>query len=220
MRAEPSFLASTIGKKVVMAVTGIILFGFVVGHMVGNLQAYLGPEALNAYAVWLRELGHGSALWIVRVVLLLSVLLHIWAATALTIENRRARPIGYRQTSYQRSTYASRTMVWSGPILALFIIYHLLHFTFGTVHPSFVSGDVYHNFVEGFRVVPVSLFYVVAMLALGYHLYHGVWSMLQTLGLSHPRYNFLRHGLAGLMTAVVVVVNISFPLAVLAGVIR
>jgi len=220
MRAEPSFLASTIGKKVVMAVTGIILFGFVVGHMVGNLQAYLGPEALNAYAVWLRELGHGSALWIVRAILLLSVLLHIWAATALTIENRRARPIGYRQTSYQRSTYASRTMVWSGPILALFIIYHLLHFTFGTVHPSFAPGNVYHNFVEGFRVVPVSLFYIVAMLALGYHLYHGIWSMLQTLGLSHPRYNFLRHGLAGLMTAVVVVVNISFPLAVLAGVIR
>jgi succinate dehydrogenase / fumarate reductase cytochrome b subunit len=219
MRAEP-FAASTIGKKVVMAVTGIVLFGFVVGHMIGNLQAYLGPEALNAYAVWLRELMHGAAIWIVRAVLLLSVILHIWSATALTIDNQRARPIGYRKREYERSTYASRTMVWSGPILALFVIYHLLHFTFGTVHPSFVEGDVYHNFVAGFQAVPVSVFYIVAMLALGYHLYHGIWSMLQTLGLSHPRYNFLRHGFAGLMTAIVVVGNISFPLAVLTGVIR
>lgn len=203
-----------------MAVTGFILFGFVVAHMIGNLQAYMGPEALNAYAVWLRELLHGAGLWIARAVLLLSVILHMWSATALTIDNRRARPVGYRRREYDRSTYASRTMVWSGPILLLFIIYHLLHFTFGTVHPSFVEGDVYHNFVAGFQVVPVSIFYIVAMLALGYHLYHGIWSMLQTLGLSHPRYNFLRHGFAGLMTAVVVVGNISFPLAVLTGVIR
>jgi succinate dehydrogenase / fumarate reductase cytochrome b subunit len=188
--------------------------------MIGNLQAYMGPEALNAYAVWLRELLHGAGLWIARAVLLLSVILHIWSATALTIDNRRARPVGYRRRKYDRSTYASRTMVWSGPILLLFIIYHLLHFTFGTVHPSFVEGDVYHNFVAGFQVVPVSIFYIVAMLALGYHLYHGIWSMLQTLGLSHPRYNFLRHGFAGLMTAIVVVGNISFPLAVLTGVIR
>ncbi|HYJ32960.1 MAG TPA: succinate dehydrogenase cytochrome b subunit [Candidatus Binatia bacterium] len=219
LRAEP-FAASTIGKKVVMAVTGFILFGFVVAHMIGNLQAYMGPEAMNAYAVWLRELMHGSALWIARAVLLLSVILHIWSATALTWDNVRARPVGYRRRAYDRSTYASRTMVWSGPILLLFIVYHLLHFTFGTVHPSFVEGDVYHNFVAGFQVVPVSVFYIVAMLALGYHLYHGIWSMLQTLGLSHPRYNFLRHGFAGLMTAIVVVGNISFPLAVLTGVIR
>jgi succinate dehydrogenase / fumarate reductase cytochrome b subunit len=200
-QAEP-FAASTIGKKVVMAVSGFILFGFVVAHMIGNLQAYMGPEALNAYAVWLRELLHGAGLWIARAVLLLSVILHIWSATALTIDNRRARPVGYRRREYDRSTY------------------HLLHFTFGTVHPSFVEGDVYHNFVAGFQVVPVSIFYIVAMLALGYHLYHGIWSMLQTLGLSHPRYNFLRHGFAGLMTAIVVVGNISFPLAVLTGVIR
>jgi succinate dehydrogenase / fumarate reductase cytochrome b subunit len=220
LRAEPSFLASTIGKKVVMAVTGVVLVGFVVGHMIGNLTAYLGAEAMNAYAEWLRTLLHGAALWIVRGGLLASVLLHVWAAVALTVENRRARPIGYRRTHRERSTYASRTMVWSGPILALFVVYHLLHFTTGSVHPSFVPGDAYRNFVEGFRVAPVSLFYVFAMLALGVHLYHGVWSMLQTLGLSHPRYNHLRHGLAGLLTAVVVVVNISFPLAVLAGVIR
>jgi len=218
-RVEP-FTASTIGKKVVMAVTGLVLFGFVVAHMIGNLQAYMGPEAMNAYAVWLRELMHGAALWVARGTLLLSVILHIWSATALTIDNRRARPVRYRRHAHERSTYASRTMVWSGPILALFVIYHLLHFTFGTVHPSFVEGDVYHNFVAGFQVLPVSIFYIVAMLALGYHLYHGIWSMMQTLGWSHPRYNFLRHGLSGLFTAIVVVGNISFPLAVLFGVIR
>lgn len=220
MGREPTLMGSSVGKKVVMAVTGLILFGFVVAHMIGNLQAYLGPEAMNAYAVWLRELLHGAGLWIARLVLLVSVLLHAWSATAITIENQRARPVGYRMTRHERSTYASRTMVWSGPILALFVVYHILHLTTGTVHPDFVPGDVYHNFVAGFRVVPVSAFYIVAMLALGYHLYHGVWSMLQTLGLAHPRYDRLRTAFAGVFTAIVVVGNISFPVAVLLGVIR
>jgi len=218
---EPrGFLATTVGKKVVMAATGIVLFGFVFLHMVGNLQAYMGPEALNHYAVWLRELAHGGGLWIARAVLLLCVGLHIWAATALTIDNWRARRIGYRERQWTESTYASRTMVWSGPILALFVVYHILHLTTGTLHPSFVPGDVYHNFVAGFRVVPVSIFYILAMLALGYHLYHGVWSMLQTLGLSHPRYNALRHACSTAFTVVIVGVNISFPIAVLAGIIK
>ena len=220
MAGEPTLMGSSVGKKVVMAVTGIILFGFVVVHMVGNLQAYMGPEALNAYAVWLRELLHGAGLWIARIVLLVAVVLHIWAATALTIGNVRARPAGYRMLRHERSTYASRTMVWSGPILALFIVYHILHFTTGTLHPDFVEGDVYHNFVAGFRVVPVSAFYILAMLALGYHLYQGAWSMLQTLGLAHPRYDRLRMAFAGVFTGIVVVGNISFPVAVLLGVIR
>jgi succinate dehydrogenase cytochrome b subunit len=218
-RAVP-FLDATVGKKAVMAVTGLILFGFVVVHMIGNLQAYVGPEALNAYAVWLRELLHGAGLWIARAVLLTAVAFHIWAAVALTAENRKARPVAYRQRRWEESTYASRTMVWSGPILALFIVYHLLHLTIGNVHPSFVEGDVYHNFVTGFRVVPVSLFYIVAMLCLGLHLYHGAWSMLQTLGLSHARWNPLRKAFAGTITAVVVLGNISFPVAVLLGIIR
>ena len=218
---EPrGFLAATVGKKVVMAVTGIILFGYVFIHMVGNLQAYMGPEALNHYGAFLRALVHGWALWAVRIVLLASVGLHIWAATALTLDNLKARGAGYRQRTWVDSTFASRTMVWSGPILALFVIYHILHFTTGNVHPSFVEGDVYHNFVAGFRVVPASIFYIVAMLALGYHLYHGFWSMLQTLGLSHPRYNRLRHVFAAVFTFTIVGVNISFPIAVLAGVIR
>jgi succinate dehydrogenase / fumarate reductase cytochrome b subunit len=218
---EPrGFLATTVGKKVVMAGTGVILFGFVFMHMVGNLQAYMGPEALNHYAVWLRELAHGGALWIFRGVLLISVGLHIWAATSLTLENWKARRTGYRARVWTDSTYASRTMVWSGPIVAIFVVYHILHFTTGTVHPSFIEGDVYHNFVAGFRVVPVSIFYIVGMLALGYHLYHGFWSMLQTLGLSHPRYNPLRHAFSAAFTFAIVGVNISFPIAVLTGIIR
>jgi len=220
MPRDTNFLDASVGKKAVMAATGLVLFGFVVAHMIGNLTAYIGPEAMNEYAVWLRELLHGAGLWVARGVLLAAAILHVWAAVGLTIENRKARPVGYHRRRWEESTYASRTMVWSGPILALFIVYHLLHLTTGNVHPSFVEGDAYHNFVAGFRVVPVSVFYVVAMLCLGMHLFHGAWSMLQTLGLSHPRWNPLRYAAAGALTAVVVLGNISFPVAVLLGIIR
>jgi succinate dehydrogenase / fumarate reductase cytochrome b subunit len=203
-----------------MAVTGLVLFGFVVAHMFGNLQVYLGPEAMNHYAEFLREFLHGSGLWIARAVLLLAVALHIWAAATLSLESRSARPQGYRVETHRASTYASRTMIWSGPLLALFIGYHLAHLTFGTVHPEFVEGDVYHNFISGFSRWPVSLLYIAAMLALGLHLYHGVWSMLQTLGLSHPRWNPLRMAFAAGITAIVVLGNVSFPVAVLAGYLR
>ena len=212
-----TLLGSSIGKKVVMAVTGIVLFGFVVGHMLGNLQVYMGPQALNDYAVFLREFLHGQGLWITRALLIACVVLHIWAATSLTLANRAARPVGYRLHQYQESTYASRTMRWSGVILFLFVWYHLMHFTFGNVHPSFEEGNVYHNFIAGFSTAWVSGFYILAMLCLGLHLYHGVWSMLQTLGLSHPRYDHLRHAFATLITVVVVAGNISFPIAVLTG---
>jgi succinate dehydrogenase / fumarate reductase cytochrome b subunit len=131
--------------------------------------------------------------------------------------NRAARPQGYREKEHRESTYASRTMRWSGVFLLLFIVYHLMHLTWGNVHPDFVHGDVYHNFIVGFRQTLVSVVYIVAMLALGLHLYHGTWSFLQTLGLSHPRYNPLLHTVATLVTAVVVIGNISMPLAVMAG---
>ena len=211
------FLSSTIGQKVVMALTGAILFGFVLGHLAGNLLFYLGPEAINAYAVELRTLLHGSALWIARATLLLAVVLHIWSAWALTVRNAQARPHGYRQLAHVRSTYASRTMRWSGVIILAFVIYHLMHFTFGNAHPAFVEGDVYHNVVTGFRVWPVSLFYILAMVMLGFHLNHGVWSMFHTLGVSHPaRRRALRLGAAAL-SVLIVLGNISFPLAVLFG---
>ena len=211
------FLNSTIGQKVVMAVTGAILFGFVLGHLAGNLLLYQGPEAINAYAVELRTLLHGAALWIARGTLLLAVVLHIWSAWALTVRNAKARPHGYSQLAHVRSTYASRTMRWSGVIVLAFVIYHLMHFTFGNVHPSFVEGDVYHNVVTGFRVWPVSLFYVIAMVLLGLHLNHGIWSMFHTLGVSHPARRKALRLFAAAFSVLIVLGNISFPLAVLFG---
>jgi succinate dehydrogenase / fumarate reductase, cytochrome b subunit len=215
-----ALFGTTVGKKAIMGVTGIVLVGFVVGHMIGNLQVYLGPEAMNDYAVFLREFLHGTGIWIARGGLLVAAALHVWAATSLTLASRRARPVGYREQQHRESTYASRTMRWSGPLLLLFVVYHVMHLTFGTVHSSFVEGDVYHNFVSGFRSVPVSAVYAAAMIALGLHLYHGTWSMLQSLGLSHPRYDHLRHALATLVTLAVVIGNLSFPIAVLTGFLR
>jgi succinate dehydrogenase / fumarate reductase cytochrome b subunit len=207
------FFSSSIGKKVVMAGTGLILFGFTIAHMLGNLQVYLGPHAINAYGEALHKMP--PLLWGARSVLLASAILHIWAATSLTLMNRAARPIGYREQLHREATYSSRTMRWSGVLLLLFVVYHLMHFTLGNVHPSFIPGDVFHNFVVGFSDVGASIFYIIAMLALGLHLYHGVWSFMQSLGLSHPRYNHLRHAFATLVTVIVVAGNISFPLAVL-----
>jgi len=210
-------LRSTVGRKVVMAVTGIVLSGFVLGHMAGNLQIFLGPEAINAYGEFLREFLHGTGIWIARGGLLAALVAHIWAAVSLTLESRAARPIGYRRQEWRESTYASRTMVWSGPLIGLFVVYHLLHLTTGQAHGDFRPGDVYHNVVTGFRVLPVSIAYIAAQLALGLHLWHGVWSMLQTLGLSHPRWNRLRFGAAAVFTLLVTGGNILIPLAVLTG---
>ena len=220
MTAARTFLDSTIGKKVVMASTGVVLFGFVLAHMVGNLQLYLGAAALDHYAVFLREFLHGGGLWLARAVLLACAVLHIWAATSLTLAARAARPVGYREWEARESTWASRTMRWSGVVLLAFIVYHLLDLTFGVVNPAFEDGRVYHNVVASFRSVPVSLFYIVAMLLLWSHLRHGVWSMLRTLGLSHPRYEQLAQRLAGVFATIVVAGNISFPLAVLFGVVE
>ena len=201
-----------------MAVTGVVLVGFVVVHMLGNLLLYQGPAAINAYAEKLREMP--AVLWGVRLALLVSVLLHIWAAASLTRTNMAARGVGYRERRSRESTYASRTMRWSGVILLLFIVYHLLHFTVGNVHPSFIPGDVYHNMISGFQIGIVPFFYILSMLALGLHLYHGVWSLMQTVGFSHPRYDRLRYAFAALVTAVVVLGNLSFPVAVMTGLVK
>lgn len=219
MNAVLGLFRSTIGRKIIMALTGMALFGFVIAHMIGNLQVYLGPGPINEYGENLRLVLHGAGIWIARGGLLAAAVLHIWSATSLTLQNRAARPQGYRKQQWNESTYASRTMRWSGVIVLTFLIYHLLHFTIGSVHPDFIPGDVYHNFVVGFKNPVVSGFYILAMLLLGMHLYHGVWSMLQTLGLSHPRYDALRHTAATLVAATVVIGNISMPVAVLAGVI-
>ena len=221
MARPVAFVASTIGRKVVMAATGLVLFGFVFVHMVGNLQMFLPDhEAINHYGRFLREMLHGGGIWAARAVLLVAVVLHICAAWSLTRTNWKARPVPYKVVTPDASTYASRTMRWSGPILALFIGYHLLHFTVGTVHPAFVEGNVYRNVIVGFSVWPVSLFYVIAMLALGLHLRHGAWSMLQTLGASHPRWDRVRNLSATVFTVIIVLGFVSVPLAVLAGVLK
>jgi succinate dehydrogenase / fumarate reductase cytochrome b subunit len=214
---QATLVGSSIGKKVIMATTGLILFGFVIGHMIGNLQVFLGAKVINDYGVFLRTVAHGAGLWVARGVLLAAVLLHIWSAVSLTMMNRAARPIGYRDWKPRASTYASRTMRLSGVTLLAFIIYHLLHFTTGTVHPDFIPGDVYHNLISGLRVAPVAIFYAISMIALGLHLYHGAWSMLQTLGLNHPRYNGLRFGVSVALAAAVTIGNLSFPATILAG---
>jgi succinate dehydrogenase / fumarate reductase cytochrome b subunit len=215
-----SFTASTIGRKIVMATTGVILFGFVVGHMAGNLTLYLGPTAINEYAVFLREFLHGGGLWIARGVLLVSVVLHVWAAVSLTRLDLAARPVAYRAWKPLGSTYASRTMRWTGAFVALFVVYHLLDLTFGTVNPGFVDGDVYGNVVRSFRVVPVAVFYLLAMVLVGFHLKHGVVSMLRTLGMSHPQHIAIAGRVTTLIVAVTIAANMSFPLSVLFGVVR
>jgi succinate dehydrogenase / fumarate reductase cytochrome b subunit len=217
---------SSVGKKITMAVTGLILVGFVVAHMAGNLKVYLGKEAFNNYAEGLRTFGepflpYGTALWIARIVLLVSVIIHITAATQLTLAAKRARPVEYRK--YEKDlvfSYASRTMAWGGIIILLFVIFHLMNLTFGNVHPDFIAGDAYHNFVTGFENVPTSIVYILAMIPLGLHLYHGFWSMLQTLGANNPKYNHLRRPIAMGLALAVTLANISFPIAVLLGIVH
>jgi len=215
-----SFYRSTIGKKAIMAVTGVIGFGFVVGHLLGNLQFFLGPEALNDYAAALHA--NPGLLLVARLTLLAAVILHIAAALQLVSRNGSARPDGYRVWMARKSSYASRTMKFSGPLLGLFIVYHLLHLTFGSVHSNFRHGtnglpDVYHNVVTGFSHIPVSLTYIAAMATLGLHLSHGVWSMFQSMGWNHPRYSPLVRRFATLVTVLIVLGNISIPLSVLLG---
>ena len=217
MQRAATFFGSSIGKKVVMAATGLVLYAFVIGHMLGNLQIYLGPKAINDYGEFLRHFLHGQGIWLARAGLLVAVGLHVWSAVLLTLANWSARPIGYRDWQARESTYASRTMVWSGPILAAFVVYHLAHLTLGSAHPDFVKGDVFRNVVVGFQNPFVAAFYVLAMCALGLHMYHGFWSMLQTLGLSHPRWNRVRRGVSALLAFGVVAGNISIPVAVLLG---
>jgi len=221
MNRTDAFACSTIGRKVVMAVTGLVLFGFVFAHMLGNLQMFLPDhEAINHYGKFLREMLHGGGIWVARAVLLGSVSLHIWAAWSLTRTSWKARPVSYKVVTPDASTYASRTMRWSGPIVFLFIVYHLLHFTVGSVHPAFEEGQVYRNVIVGFSVWPVAVAYVIAILALGLHLRHGAWSMLQTLGASHPQWDRLRNLAATVFTVIIVLGFISVPLAVLAGVLK
>ncbi|MEE8116838.1 MAG: succinate dehydrogenase cytochrome b subunit [Gemmatimonadales bacterium] len=225
MRRVVTLYRSSVGKKVIMAVTGVVWVGFVVAHMVGNLKAFQGAEKIDHYGEFLREMGapvfgHGQLLWVLRIGLIVTIVVHVLAATQLTLMSWRARPVSYKVAPHMELSYASRTMRWGGVIIGLFVIYHLMHFTVGNVHPDFEPGGVHHNLVVGFRSWPVALVYIVAMGALAVHLYHGVWSMFQTLGINHPKYNRYRRPLAAVLAAAVFVGFVSVPIGVLAGAIQ
>ncbi len=211
---------SSVGKKAVMAVTGLIGILFVIGHMIGNLQIFEGADRINAYG----RLLHGplnELLWVVRVVLVLAVVLHVVAAVQLTARDRAARPIAYARRLPQVSTLASRTMRWGGVLLLVFIVVHILHFTTGTIRPggAFTAGDVFTNAVASFHVPWVAGFYVVSMAALGMHLYHGAWSSFRSLGVAPPSRRPLERRLALLIAVAIAVGFALVPIAVLAGVV-
>ena len=210
---------STIGKKIVMAVTGIIGVGFVIGHMIGNLQMFKSAEAMNSYAHFLKSLG--GLLWLARLILLAAVVLHVIAAYQLSRLRLAARPVGYKRGSQREvSTLASRTIRWGGVILLAFIVFHILHFTTRSIFPDYSATDVYGNVVEGFSIWWVSLFYVIAMVFLGLHLYHGAWSALRTLGAARPSPNPLQRRAAVAIALVVWAGFTAIPIAVYAGLIR
>ena len=209
------FWRSTIGKKMVMAVTGIVMIGFIVGHVLGNLLVFRGPEKLNEYAAFLR--GTGGALWMARLVLLAAVILHVVAAVQLTQLQLTARPTGYDRKEPQVSTFAARTIRWGGLLIFFFVILHILHFTTGTLHPTFNHVDIYANMISAFRVPWISALYIVAMAALGLHLYHGTWSSIRTLGMNRASRDPLKHRAAFLLASAVWLGFTIIPVAILAG---
>jgi len=225
MKAALRGLSSTVGTKILVAVSGVLLVGFVLQHLLGNLQIYLGPNVFNSYAAGLK--GLGPLVWIARAGLLAALVVHLVGIAKLTLRNRTARPQAYDTKLPIVSTFASRNMLMSGGILLAFIIYHLLHFTIGVTHPEhftmvddFGRHDVYSMVILGFRQPLVSLSYIVAMGLLGLHLGHGVASLFQTAGLTGRNWRATFEGAGRLIAVVVVLGNISIPLACLFGLIQ
>lgn len=218
MRRFIDLYRTSVGKKVVMAVTGAALLGFLALHLVGNLLIFLGPGKLNAYARGLRTVPW--MLWAVRAVLLLFLALHIMASIQLAYANARARPVAYRDWRPLASGYAGRTMIWSGPMIAVFVVWHVLQFNYGVTHPSFVELDVADNVVKLFAVVPISILYVIALLWLALHLAHGVWSMFHSLGVNHRGWNSALRPFAAVVTFVIVAGYTIIPVSVLLHIVR
>jgi succinate dehydrogenase / fumarate reductase cytochrome b subunit len=213
-----TFYGTTIGKKVVMAVSGLIVVGWLLAHMIGNATIFAGPEAVNHYAALLRE--NPPILWGQRLLLIAALGSHIHAAFSLWSRNNDARPKAYYQRKDLATNYAALTMRYGGLVLISFIIYHILHLTIGmTGHLGyeFNPEDVYNNVVLGFSHPAVAGAYIIAQCALGMHLYHGIWSLTQTLGADHPKYNALRQGAAVAGTLIIILGFISIPISVLTG---
>jgi succinate dehydrogenase / fumarate reductase, cytochrome b subunit len=219
------FYRSSVGKKYVMAITGVIGMLFVFFHMVGNLKVFLGAADINHYGEFLRELlvpiaPRTFVLWSLRIVLIVALILHVHAAYSLTVVNHRARPVKYQShRDYVAANFASRTMRWSGVIVLIFLFWHLADLTWGWFNPDFVRGDVYHNLVESLTRVPVDLIYIVGNVALGIHLFHGAWSLFQSVGSNSPRFNEWRRWFAAAFASVIVVGNVSITVAIMAGVV-
>ena len=228
--------STAVGKKYAMAISGIAMMGFIFFHMIGNLKMYAGAADLDHYAHFLQTLLYplapkGWVLWILRAGLVSMLFLHLHAAWSLTVLNRKARPVKYQSSrDYQIANFASRTMRWSGIIILVFIVWHLLDLTFGVVNAEtgkmiLHEGDtepvkaVYASVIASFERTPVALFYVVANILLGIHLFHGAWSIFQSFGWNNPRFNKWRRSFATGFAAIVVVGNVSFPVAVMAGII-
>ncbi|MFL6204485.1 MAG: succinate dehydrogenase cytochrome b subunit [Acidimicrobiales bacterium] len=216
---------SAVGKKWVMAITGLLLIGFVFVHALGNLKVYFGAEAFNHYGEWLRTilvpfLPRTVFLWIMRLGLITAFVFHIHSAYSLTRMNQRARGGGYVQDrDWQAADFASRTMRWTGVIVGLFVVFHLADLTWGMANPDFVRGDVYRNFVATFSRPAVAVIYIVANVALGIHLFHGSWSMFQSMGVNNPRWNSWRRGFAVGLAALITAMNVMFPISVLTGIV-
>jgi succinate dehydrogenase / fumarate reductase cytochrome b subunit len=225
MRRVAAFTRTTVGKKVLVAITGFLLLGFVIVHMIGNLKAFQGAAYFDHYAEALRELGapffgHAQALWVFRGILLIAVGIHVWFGIDLWLLSRRARPVGYKNAPHLEISAASRFQRWGGLLIGAYVVYHILHFTTGDVHPQFVAGEAYGNMVIGFESLFAAAAYVVAVFLLALHLYHGTWSGLQTLGLNHPKFNAWRRGIAAALAIVLFVGFASVPVAVQLGVLQ
>jgi succinate dehydrogenase cytochrome b subunit len=214
------FYASMVGKKVIMGITGLIGIGFVIMHSLGNLLVFRGPAAINSYSRFLKNTG--ELLWGLRVVLIAAVILHVIAAVQLTQQSRAARPVAYAKQERQVATVASRSMRWGGVLLLVFIVLHILHFTTGTIRPTgtFSGEDVYANIVNSFRIWWVALFYVVAMLAWGLHLFHGAWSSVRSIGVSPASPEPLHHRISLAIALLVWAAFTAVPIAVIAGIVR
>jgi succinate dehydrogenase / fumarate reductase cytochrome b subunit len=219
------FYEAPIGKKAVMAITGVLLFGYVIAHLIGNLQIYSpNPDQINHYAAFLHNPSNAPALWLARLILLAAVILHITAAVQLWRMAQTARPVSYVKKDEAATSYASRTMRWTGVIVGAFVIFHVLHLTVGSVVPLQEIGpnepNVRANVISGFQNPAISGFYILAMILLCMHLNHGLWSMFQSLGFNHPRYTpKLKKG-AALVSTLIAVGNCSIPVAVLAGLVK
>ncbi|MDQ1381940.1 MAG: succinate dehydrogenase / fumarate reductase, cytochrome b subunit, partial [Actinomycetota bacterium] len=214
------FYRSSVGKKWVMAVTGVMLMGFIVFHLIGNLKLYLSKEELNLYGEALRDIpGHllprTFLLWVFRAGLITAFVLHIHAAYGLTLTNRKARPQQYQsKRDYVAADFASRTMRWTGIIVLLYLVFHLMDLTWGTANSEWVRGDPYNNLVYSLQRPVVALAYAVANIALAFHLYHGAWSMFQSMGINNPRINKLRRSFATGFAGLILIGNLSFPVLI------